>query len=83
MKRFQIPVDEKEDRLFHRAAKRVGLPAAEWARRRLKIEADRTLSSSNLTPQQILNELRNLNAPTGNIEDMIRESVEGRYGKFS
>ena len=81
VKRFQIPVNEEESRLLQRAAKAEGLPAAEWARRRLKLEAERTLSrGSLLTARESVLRLSALHAPVADVETMVRESTEGRYG---
>lgn len=81
IKRFQIPVNDEENRLLQRAARAEGLPTAEWARRRLRLEAERTLSrGALLTAREAVMKLASLNAPVTDVETMVRESTEGRYG---
>ena len=46
-KRFQIPASTKDHRLFQSAARRAGLPAAEWARRLLRREAEREIQGKS------------------------------------
>jgi hypothetical protein len=46
-KRFQVPVDSKRDRLYHAAAKKEGLSAAEWARRHLDQKAKEILEGKD------------------------------------
>ena len=80
MKRFQIPVDDAENQLFQRAAEAHGEAAAVWARNLLTRAAEKTLAGGAISPKRAVENLRQLNAPTAEIEQMIRESVEGRYG---
>ena len=80
LKRFQIPVDEQENSLFQKAAQRAGLPAAEWARRQLKKDAQHLLSMVPLmTAQEALKKIFALNAPVGTVDEMIEESTNGKY----
>lgn len=45
-KRFQIPSDDQDQRLYREAAKKQGVPAAEWARRILREQARKELSET-------------------------------------
>jgi hypothetical protein len=78
-KRLQIPVSEQEYSHFQVAARRAGLPLAEWARRRLREGAEETLGGAPLGPKEALAFLKSLNAPVAPVEKMIEESVTGRY----
>jgi hypothetical protein len=78
-KRIQIPVSEQECTHFQAAARRSRLPLAEWARRQLREKADETLGGACLSPREALALLKTINAPVGPVEDMIEESVSGRY----
>jgi hypothetical protein len=78
-KRIQIPVSEQECTHFQAAARRSRLPLAEWARRQLREKADEALGGATLSPREALALLKSLNAPVGPVEDMIEESVAGRY----
>jgi hypothetical protein len=79
-KRIQIPVGDQESSRFQAAARRAGLPLAEWARRQLRKEADEVLGGAPaLTPREALALLKSLEAPVGPVEAMIEESVAGRY----
>ena len=78
-KRLQIPVSEQECLHFQAAARRSHLPLAEWARRQLREKADEALGGAILGPLEALDLLKSLNAPVGPVEDMIEESVAGRY----
>jgi hypothetical protein len=78
-KRIQIPVSEQECTHFQAAARRSRLPLAEWARRQLREKADEALGGATLSPREALALLKNLNAPVGPVEDMIEESMAGRY----
>jgi hypothetical protein len=78
-KRLQIPVSEQECTHFQAAARRSRLPLAEWARRQLREKADETLGGVCLSPREALALLKTINAPVGPVEDMIEESVSGRY----
>ena len=78
-KRLQIPVSEQESSHFQAAARRSGLPVAEWARRQLREKADATLAGTALGPREALALLKTLEAPVGPVETMIEESVAGRY----
>ena len=78
-KRLQIPVSEQECSRFQAAARRSGLPVAEWARRQLREKADEALMGSALGPREALALLKTLDAPVGPVETMIEESVTGRY----
>jgi hypothetical protein len=46
-KRFQVPIDAKRDRIYHAAAKKEGLSAAEWARRHLDQKAKEVLEGKD------------------------------------
>ena len=81
-KRFQIPVNDEENRLFQRAARASGVAAAEWARTRLKKEAALVLSTPRSSPRAAVDGLRKVNAPTGDIATMIRQSTKDRYGRL-
>lgn len=78
-KRIQIPVEETEADLFRRAARRAGLPMAEWARRLLRAGAERALGAGAPTPREALDALCALDAPVGDVESMVEESTRGRY----
>lgn len=78
-KRIQIPVSEQECSHFQAAARRAGLPLAEWARRELREKADEMLGKEGLPPRDALARLKALDAPIGPIETMLEESVAGRY----
>jgi hypothetical protein len=78
-KRIQIPVEEAEADLFRRAARRAGLPLAEWARRLLRVGAERGLGQGARTPREALEALFALDAPVAAVETMIEESIRGRY----
>jgi hypothetical protein len=78
-KRLQIPVGDQECSRFQAAARRAGLPLAEWARRQLREKADEVLGGSALAPREALALLKSLEAPVGPVEAMIEESVAGRY----
>lgn len=78
-KRIQIPVGEQDCSLFHAAARRAGLPLAEWARRQLRENADEVLGRKALSPREALAMLKKLEAPIAPIETMLDESVAGRY----
>jgi hypothetical protein len=78
-KRRQIPVSEQECSHFQAAARRSGLPVAEWARRQLRQKADEALAGPDLGPREALALIKSLEAPVGRVETMIEESVAGRY----
>jgi hypothetical protein len=78
-KRIQIPVGDQECSHFQAAARRAGLPLAEWARRQLRAKADEVLGGATLGPREALELLKSLEAPAGPVETMIEESVAGRY----
>jgi len=78
-KRIQIPVEESEADLYRRAARRAGLPVAEWARRLLRAGAERELGAGAATPQEALEAMFALDAPVADVETMIEESLRGRY----
>ncbi|MFL6203063.1 MAG: hypothetical protein ACJ76J_28175 [Thermoanaerobaculia bacterium] len=78
-KRLQIPITEQECSHLQAAARREGLPLAEWARRQLRKKADEALGGGALGPRQALDLLKSLEAPVGPVEAMIEESVAGRY----
>ncbi len=75
-KRLQIPVSEQESAYFQAAARRAGLPLAEWARRQLR---DKAAKGTTLDRFEALALIKSLDAPVGPVEDMIQESVAGRY----
>jgi uncharacterized protein (DUF1778 family) len=78
-KRLQIPIDDRERSHLRAAARRAGLPLAEWARRQLREKADEILGPAPLDPREALALLEALEAPVGPVESMIEESVTGRY----
>jgi hypothetical protein len=78
-KRLQIPVSDQDSSQFQAAARRAGLPVAEWARRQLRNKADETLGAAPLSPREALALLKALEAPVAPVEVMIEESVAGRY----
>lgn len=61
------------------AARRAGLPLAEWARRQLRAKAEETLQGTAFGPREALDLIKRLNAPVAPVEIMIEESVAGRY----
>lgn len=78
-RRIQIPVGDQECSHFQAAARRAGLPLAEWARRQLREKADEVLGRAALSPREALALLERLEAPVAPVETMIEESVAGRY----
>ena len=78
-KRVQIPVDEAELELYQTAARRAGLPLAEWARRHLRSLALKAPLDSDGTPQEAARQLCAMNLPTPPLDQMIRESFDDRY----
>lgn len=78
-KRLQIPVSEQECSNLQAAARRAGLPLAEWARRQLRDKAKETLVGAVLDPREALALIKTLDAPVAPVETMIEESVTGRY----
>lgn len=78
-KRIQIPVGDQESSRFQAAARRAGLPLAEWARRQLREKADEVLGGGALDPRDALAALKGLEAPVAPVETLIEESVAGRY----
>ena len=78
-KRLQIPVSDQECFHFQAAARREGLPLAEWARRQLREKADEVLGRAALGPREALERLLALEAPIATVETLIEESVAGRY----
>lgn len=77
-KRLQIPVSEQECSYFQAAARRAGMPLAEWARRQLREKAEETLSGA-AGPREALDLIKSLNAPVAPVDVMIQESLSGRY----
>jgi len=57
-KKFQIPTTPNDQRLFHTAARRAGLSAAEWARRLLRREAERAIQGKSW--DRLFSELKEL-----------------------
>ena len=78
-KRIQIPVADHEISYLQAAARRAGLPLAEWARRHLRQKAEEVLGEGALDPHEALALLKALEAPVAPVETMIEESVAGRY----
>ena len=78
-RRIQIRVGDQECSHFQAAARRAGLPLAEWARRQLREKADEVLGRAALSPREALALLEGLQAPVAQVEAMIEESVAGRY----
>jgi hypothetical protein len=62
-KRIQIPTSESEYEHLKRAARREGLPLAEWSRRLLRQGAERTLGAERLSPEAALKALAHLALP--------------------
>jgi hypothetical protein len=78
-KRLQVPIGDHERSRFQAAARRAGLPLAEWARRQLREKADEVLGGADLDPREALARLMALEAPVGPVETLIEESIAGRY----
>ena len=78
-KRIQIPVEAAEADLYRRAARRAGLPMAEWARRLLRTGAERELGPGARSPSEALSAMFALEAPVADVETMVDESLRGRY----
>jgi len=78
-KRLQIPIEEEDRSNFQAAARRAGLPLAEWARRQLREKADEAMRTGRLSPREALELLMKIEAPVAPVETMIEESVRGRY----
>lgn len=76
-KRIQIPVTPTESETFRAAARRQGLPLAEWARRHLREQAECDLGSE-LSPREAAQRLFALEAPVDDVDVMIEQSVRGR-----
>jgi hypothetical protein len=76
-KRLQIPVSAQEASRFQAAARRAGLPLAEWVRRQLQEKADEALGGAGLGPREALALLKSLEGPVAPVEVMIEESVSG------
>jgi uncharacterized protein (DUF1778 family) len=80
IQRLQIPVTDEENRLFQRAAQKEGVPAAEWARNRLRRDAERILAQNeNLSPADAVRALSKLNAPIADWRTLKKEILQGRY----
>jgi len=62
-KRIQIPAAEAEYEYLKRAARKAGLPLAEWARRLLRAGADELLGAETLSPEAAFAMLCGLEAP--------------------
>jgi hypothetical protein len=62
-KRIQILVGDQERSRFQAAARRAGLPLAEWVRRQLREKADEVLGGAALGPREALALLKRLAAP--------------------
>ena len=76
---LQVPVSNTEDRLFRSAAKIYAISAAEWARRVLRKAAEMDLSTElRLDPLEAVERLSAINAPVGDVDTMIEESLRGR-----
>jgi hypothetical protein len=78
-KRIQIRVGDQEFSRFQAAARRAGLPLAEWARRQLRAKADEVLSEGTRERLEAAELLASLEASVGPVEQMIEESFKGRY----
>lgn len=77
-KRLQIPVTASESAHFKAAARRAGLPLAEWARRELREGADEVLGGQGMSPEEAVEVICSLDAPVADVETMIEESIRGR-----
>ena len=62
-KRVQIPTGEAEYEHLKRAARKEGLPLAEWARRLLRVGAEEALGAERLSPEAAFSALCDLRAP--------------------
>ena len=62
-KRIQIPASESEYEHLKRAARREGLPLAEWSRRLLRRGAEEALGGMRLSPEAALETLSHLALP--------------------
>ena len=78
-KRLQIPVSDQECTYFQAAARRAGLPLAEWARRQLRTKAEEAIGGATFGPREALARLKTLDAPIAPVDTMIEESIAGRY----
>lgn len=79
IKRLQVPVSDKEEKLFRAAAKIYKISTAEWARRIMSKAAERDLSTSVvMDPLDAVREISNINAPVGDVETMKKQSIDGR-----
>ena len=78
-KRVQVPVEDADYELFRSAARKEGVPLAEWARELMRARAGEVLRPESLTPDEALAVICSLEAPVANVETMIAESTEGRY----
>jgi hypothetical protein len=76
-KRLQIPVSDQEYFQFQAAARRVGLPLAQWVRRQLREKAAEALGGASLSPREALAWLKTLEAPIAPVEVMVEESTTG------
>ncbi|MGM0575284.1 MAG: hypothetical protein ACQEXJ_06100 [Myxococcota bacterium] len=79
-KRVQVPVAEDDAELFRAAARKAGMPLAQWARQLLRREAESVLGESRRSPREAIDELCSLEAPVADVETMIAESYAERYG---
>lgn len=75
---MQIPVDDAELHLLRLAARRSGVPLAQWARDLLRDEAVRTMRSGPGGPAAAAERLCGLGAPVSDVDTMIAESLAGR-----
>jgi hypothetical protein len=76
---LQIAISDHERFHFQAAARRAGLPLAEWARLHLREKADEMMDTAALDPYGALALLKSLDAPIAPVETLIEESVAGRY----
>jgi hypothetical protein len=77
--RVQIPVSETDDALFKAAARKAGLPLAEWARVHLRERATTELEHATMTPKEAFEAICSLDAPVADVDTMLDESTRDRY----
>ncbi|PWU21347.1 MAG: hypothetical protein C5B49_02825 [Bdellovibrio sp.] len=78
-KTLQILITVSEERLLKTAAKKKGLPLAEWARNLLRQKAREDLGPQPKSVEEALRSLLSINAPVDSVDVMIQESFKGRY----
>lgn len=79
-KRLQVLLDDKEFRSLKAQAKRDEMTVAEWVRRALRAAKDHSPGRAAAEKRRALDEAMRIHAPTGDIEDMLREIEAGAMG---